>query len=124
MDMKFEDVVDKLLDIIPQDWNRAIFMVEYTSGSYSMRCYYTQEGDSLIDVSKIPNASKIQIINTYKALNCYFQKCRAELVGNACWNSMTISFDKEGTIRSEFDYSSHEGAAMEYIEGWKKKYLG
>ena len=39
MNLDFQDIFNELLNILPSGWENAIFMAEYTSGSYSMRCY-------------------------------------------------------------------------------------
>ena len=76
MNLDFQDIFNELLNILPSGWENAIFMAEYTSGSYSMRCYSKESSNTYINVMKMKGISKPQIIKTYKALNDIFQKER------------------------------------------------
>ena len=111
MNLDFQDIFNELLNILPSGWENAIFMAEYTSGSYSMRC---------INVMKMKGISKPQVIKTYKALNDIFQKERMELVESS-WYAITLKFDKNGKFSSDFDYNSHEENVLEYLEQWEQK---
>lgn len=120
MNLDFQDIFNELLNILPSGWENAIFMAEYTSGSYSMRCYSKESNNNYINVMKMKGISKPQVIKTYKALNDIFQKERMELVESS-WYAITLKFDKNGKFRSDFDYNSHEENVLEYLEQWEQK---
>ena len=48
MNLDFQDIFNELLNILPSGWENAIFMAEYTSGSYSMRCYSKESNNNYI----------------------------------------------------------------------------
>ena len=122
MDLDFQDIYNKLLDVMPIGWDNAIFMAEYTSGSYSMRCFVKEKADEYTDVMKLKGVTKTQIIKTYKTLNDIFQKERNKL-NESCWYAVTFSFDKEGKFRSDFDYTNHEENVISFIDDWMKKHI-
>lgn len=124
MNLNFQEIIDKLLNILPIEWQDAIFMAEYTSGSYSMRCYVSLGDKVYKDITQISGASKVQIVKTYKSLNNDFQKNRAKLEEDECWNAMTIIFDKSGKFKTDFDYDKHEEKVLDYLKNWEKKYIG
>ena len=49
MNLDFQDIFNELLNILPSGWENAIFMAEYTSGSYSMRCYSKESNNNYIN---------------------------------------------------------------------------
>lgn len=117
MDLDYQNIVDKLIDILPMKWENAIFMVEYTSGSYSMRCYSKELSGNFVDVMKFEGVSKASIVKIYKSLNEIFQKNRNEL-SDSCWYAMTLTFNKDGKFKTDFDYNSHDGNVLGFIEDW------
>lgn len=123
MELNFQNIVDKIQVILPEKWIKAIFMVEYTSGSYSMRCFSDSEDGHFIDCIDVEGQSKLKVIKTYKEINEEIKKCRNELEGEKLWYALTISFDADGKFKSEFDYNSHEENVISYIEEWKKRYI-
>lgn len=60
MNLDFQDIFNELLNILPFGWENAIFMAEYTSGSYSMRCYSKESSNTYINVMKMKGISKPQ----------------------------------------------------------------
>ena len=100
MNLDFQDIFNELLNILPSGWENAIFMAEYTSGSYSMRCYSKEASNTYINVMKMKGISKTQIIKTYKALNNIFQKERMKLAESS-WYAITLKFDKNGKLYSK-----------------------
>lgn len=124
MNLNFQEIIDKLLNILPVEWKDLIFMAEYTSGSYGMRCYVSFVDTGYKDIMEIEGTSKVQIVKTYKSINNDFQKCRAELEKDKCWHAVTIILDRSGKFEADFDYDSHEEKVLDYLKNWEKKYIG
>lgn len=123
MELDFQKIVDKIQEILPEKWTKAIFMVEYTSGSYSMRCFVDKADEHFQDCNSLEGQSKVKVIKIYKEINEEIKKCRSKLEGEKLWYALTMCFDSDGKFKSEFDYTSHEENAISYIENWKKKYI-
>lgn len=123
MELDYQLIVDKLQSIIPAQWERAVFMAEYTAGSYSMRCFSDCGNGTYQDCMLISGSAKVQIIKLFKEIDKEIQNCRKELVGDMLWYAVTLKFDKDGKFKAEYDYEAHDEHAIEYIENWKKAYL-
>ena len=65
MNLDFQDIFNELLNILPSGWENAIFMAEYTSGSYSMRCYSKESNNNYISR---------RLLKRTKHLMIYFKK--------------------------------------------------
>lgn len=104
-------------------WKNAIFMAEYTSGSYSMRCYYSTGDGKYLDCMTAVGSTRVQIIKLFKQINQEVQKVRKKLVGDNLWYSLTIRIDSDGKFKAEYDYNAHEENAIGYIETWKSNNL-
>lgn len=123
MELDYQLIVDKLQSIIPTQWKKAIFMAEYTSGSYSMRCFYDNGDGVYQDCMLVSRSIKVKIIKLYKEINSEIKNIRKELQEDKIWYAVTLKFEANGKFKAEFDYDSHEKNAIEYIEAWKEKYL-
>ena len=70
MELDFQKIVDKIQEILPEKWTKAIFMVEYTSGSYSMRCFVDKADEHFQDCNSLEGQSKVKVIKiTDKGVN-------------------------------------------------------
>lgn len=121
--MDFQKIIDTIQVIFPEKWNKIVYMIEYTTGSYSMRCYAKQDDNKYVDCAEQSNLSSIEIIKLFKELNNIISITRNELEGDMIWNSMTILLDNSGNFKAEYDYENHDEFALEYIAQWKEKYL-
>ena len=119
MELDYQIIADKLQNILPLGWEKAVFMAEYTSGSYSMRCFYDAGNGKYQDCMGGSGSAKVQMIKLYKEINQEIQKVRDELEDDKLWYSVTLEIDSKGSFKAEYDYDSHEGNAIGYIESWK-----
>ena len=110
MNLDFQDIFNELLNILPSGWENAIFMAEYTSGSYSMRCYSKESNNNYINVMKMKGVMQARLFVVTLQTNCY-----------AICYAITLKFDKNGKFSSDFDYNSHEENVLEYLEQWEQK---
>ncbi len=122
MELDFQGIVDILYDILPKDWEKAVFMAEYTSGSYSMRCYSDNKDGCFQDVSKDSTVSKIQVVKSFKRIHSLLSKQREDM-GEKKWYAMTLHFERQGKFKAEFDHKNHEENVLQYIEEWKHRNL-
>ena len=120
MELDFQKIVDKIQELLPAKWTKAVFMAEYTSGSYSMRCFSDCGDGHFQDCVSLDGQSKAKVIKIYKEINEEIKKCRNGLEGDKLWYALTISFDSDGIFKAEYDYDSHEEDAVSYIENWKR----
>lgn len=123
MELDYQMIVDKLQSIIPMQWKKVVYMAEYTSGSYSMRCFYDNGDGKYLDCLTVAGNSKVQIIKVYKELDNEIQKVRKTLEGDKLWYSLTLKIESDGNFKAEYDYDSHEENAIGYIDAWKRNNL-
>lgn len=122
-DIDYQKIIDILEKILPEEWSKIVFYAEYTAGSYSMK-YYVDLGDGkYIDCYSLKQFSKIQFIGTWMEIDKEIAKIRKELEEHDKWSVLTIQIDRSGKFKADYDYDSHDEAAIMYHEKWKKQYL-
>lgn len=119
MELDYQLIADIIQKVIPEGWKKAIFMAEYTSGSYSMRCFYDNGDGEYKDCLATAGNAKVQVIKLFKEVDHEIQNVRKMLEGNKLWYAVTIRIDSNGGFKAEYDYDSHEGNTIGYIENWK-----
>lgn len=124
MELNYQFIVENLQSIIPVQRKNVIFMAEYTSGSYSMRCFYDIGDGKYRDcMLRISEGAKVHLIKVYKDIDREIQNVRRELENDKLWYAITLKFDANGKFKVDYDYNQHDENAIEYIEKWKNKYL-
>lgn len=124
MDEKlFQGVFDKIQDYLPAEWNKVVFFAGYTNGSYSMKFYSKDMGESFIDCFSLPGITKAKLIKTFMDIDKILSKERVGLESEAKWTVFTMIVDAEGNMKTYFDYMNHSEDMISYEKEWKKKYL-
>ena len=119
----FQDVFDKLQDVLPAGWKKVIFYAGYTDGSYSMK-FYTDCGDGIFtDCFSFKEVGKAQLIKLFMDIDKVLGQERKELEQKSRWSVMTMIVDANGSMKTEFDYTDISENAIAYEQEWKKRYL-
>ena len=119
----FQDIFDLLVDVLPENWKKLVFMAEYTEGSYSMK-YYVQIGESdYLDCFKLGNIDDLQLLQLFIKLNNIISPERSSLQESEKWNVLSMTVDSDGKMKTDFDYTDISNDVITYEDEWMKKYL-
>ena len=106
-DKIFQEIFDRLQDYLPEDWKRVIYFVGYTKGSYSMKFYTQNEEGEYFDCFHLQGITKGQIIKLFMDIDKIISKERAKLADKDKWSSLTMRVEKNGAMKTDFDYEDH-----------------
>lgn len=98
MELDYQLIVDKLQTLLPLNWKNTVFMAEYTSGSYSMRCFADMGDGKYQDCLLLDGISKAQAIKIFREIDKEIQKCRKSLANDKMWYTVTMKFDCDGHL--------------------------
>lgn len=118
----FQAIFDKLQDFLPSAWEEVVFFVAYTPGSYSMK-YYVKDNSVFTDCFNLPNVNRGQLAKLFIAINKDIAPVRKSLSEQAVWNVMTMTVDRQGKMKSHFDYTDISENSIAYIRNWEEKLL-
>lgn len=121
-DINFQDIFDKLQEVLPPSWDEVVFYASYTSGSYSMK-YYIKNGAETIDCFNQPSANKMQLLKIFMAIDKELTRVRKSLAPTQLWSVMTMIVDGNGNMKTHFDYVDISKNIVEYTRDWEQKYL-
>ena len=121
-EINFQGVFDKLQEVLPASWDKIIFYVFYTPGSYSMK-YYIKDGAETIDCFNQPGVNRMQLIKVFMAIDGELAPVRKSLTPAETWNAMTIIVDGSGNMETHFDYTDVSENTIEYTRAWEERYL-
>lgn len=122
-DRIYQDIFDKLLDFLPDDWKKVIYVAWYTNGSYSMKFYSKTDNNKYVDCFNMPGISKSAITNLFMDLHRLIAENREELDKNKLWTVFTMQVDSNGYMKAFFEYEDHSRDLLKYEREWEKKYL-
>ena len=121
-DIPYQDIFDTLQEVLPDDWRKVVFYVEYGENSYSMKYFVDTGNGEYTDCFKLKDISKQDIIKAFAVIDSKIMPVRRELnKKDTTWSVMTIVIDDNGNFKVDYEYSS-EGLT-EHYEKWKEKYL-
>ena len=124
MDNKIlQNVFDLIQPLLPDKWNKVILYVGYTSGSYSMKFYIGDEKTNYTDCFSLKSIGKAQLIKLFMSIDKIIAQERNKLEEKDKWSVLTLTVDKNGKMKADFDYTDISENSIEYERKWKDKYL-
>lgn len=119
----FQEIFDKLQEVIPADWKRIVFYAGYTSGSYSMK-FYIDCGDGIyVDCFSQKDINRAKLIKLFMDIDKILVPIRNSLSDDSKWSVFTMLVDEKGNMKTEFDYTDISENLIAYEQEWKKKYI-
>ena len=119
----YQDILDKLIDYLPDGWKTLIFFAGYTNGSYSMK-FYSGNGDKkYTDCYSMPGASKAALIKLFMSIDKELSTQRKDLGEDNAWTIFTMRVDSDGHMKTDYEYDDHSEDMVTYEREWEKKYL-
>lgn len=119
----FQEVFDLLQDFLPQNWTKTILFAGYTKGSYSMKYYCRTGNGTFIDCFSLDGVSRANLLKLFVNIDKILSKERESLDDNSRWTVLTMMVDRDGKLKTEFDYDDHSEDMLAYEKEWKKKHL-
>jgi len=125
MDEKiFQNIFDIISEFIPEGWDKMVFFAGYTEGSYSMKFYSKAGKGKYVDCFSFPGASKASLVKAFMKIDTILSKNRKELGENNAWTIFSMIVDKNGKMKTDFEYDDHSEDMIAYEKKWAEKYLG
>lgn len=123
MESTYQDVMERLKNLLPKRWKRVVFYAEYTSNSYSMK-YYVDTGDgTYTDCFRQAGISDRKLERAFTDIYRILEPIRAELPASRRWTVLTLHVDGNGKCRADYDYGKHDKSLISWETAWKRKYL-
>ena len=117
----FQEILETVFPILPDDWSRFIIRGIYTQNGNEIKILVNDSSNTYRDCFAlgIPNEEVMQICKSiHEKLIQLRQSAEKEL-----WSGITIVIDNEGNFTSDFDYSDVELFSPEYNSAWENRYL-
>lgn len=119
----FQKIIDKLIPLLPNEWEKLILFVGYTSGSYTMK-YYTSDGKGIYtDCFSQSGVNRMQLIKAFMSIDEILQAERSKLDDKNKWTVLTMMVGSDGSMKTEVDYVDISENAIAYEQSWKRKYI-
>lgn len=121
-ELSFQKVYELLDDILPDQWKKIAFYVQYGDDSYSMKYYYKDNSDVYHDCFE--NGITKSMRKTFDRINKYILSFRKKTpTKNELWSVMTMIISSDGKFKVDYDYSDISDDPVGYTLRWKKQYL-
>lgn len=117
----YQEMMDMLLDFFPENWEKVIFYLAYSSGSFSMK-YYVLVNGAYVDCYQ-SGVSRTQLIAAFTDIHRKVSSVRNRLEAKQKWSVMTLIVDSEGNMHADYDYKDIDEEFIGYEKAWKAKYL-
>ena len=119
----FQKVFDLLQPMLPDNWEKMILYVGYSTGSYSMKFYTCDTSGIYTDCFSYGEVSKSKLIQLFMSIDKLLASERGILDEKNKWSVMTMIVNSDGKMKTEFDYADFSENTIAYEQSWKEKYL-
>lgn len=119
----FQNIFDILHPVLPKGWKKMVLYVGYTTGSYTMKYYTSDDKGVYTDCFSQQGVNKAQLIKLFMNIDKVVGTERKRLDEKSKWSVMTMIVCSDGTMKTEFDYSDIGDNAISYEQSWKEKYI-
>lgn len=119
----FQEVFDILQPVLPEGWEKMVLFVGYTTGSYTMKYYTSDNSGKYTDCFSPKGINKAQLIKLFMNIDKVVSSERKKMDEKSRWSVMTMLVSSEGSMQTEFDYSDISENVIAYEQKWKEKYI-
>lgn len=119
----FQKIFDILIDFLPENWSKLVYMAEYYEGSFSMKYYVKTSNSDYISCYDMENFDNNNFIITSIELNKIISVNRLQLSEDKRWSAIAMTVESNGKMYTDFDYTNIIEDQIEYVENWEKKHL-
>lgn len=122
-DIPYQSIFNILLEVMPDNWHKVIFLAEYAESSHSMK-YFVDFGDGkFVECFKLGDIPKRNIIRSFALIDSLIMPVRQELTKKDTWSVMTLLVDDEGNFKVDYAYDDISDNPIAFYHKWKEKYL-
>ncbi len=122
-DKFYQDILDAVLEKIPEDWNRIVFFAAYLKNAFHIDFYYKNEDVPYCSLSDMNGINENERFGFILSLNEMIQKKRKQLDDKNRWNVMTLIVNGDGEYKAEFGYEDISETILIYEKEWRNRYL-
>lgn len=115
-------IFNKIKRYAPHGWDKVVFHAKYIPGSYSMNFYF-KKGNKYFDSYSLVRNNLNLMNSCFSEINNIILPERKALPPKDRWTVMTLTVDKNGKFKTNFDYSDHTDKELTWQDDWKKTYL-
>ena len=116
----YQEIFNEFAKYLPQGWKKIIVYLEYGMDSYTFSFYVLLNGN-YIKCYDLPGMDEEALLGSYKKIDSIIFGIRNKEIGE--WTNATMVVDKEGKMKTEFDYTNLMEEGYLYKKNWKQKYL-
>ena len=115
----YQEIFNELEPFLPTDWEKMIFYFERGESSFEIS-FLVKLNEGYVDGYVIEGAREDELDNAYDRIA---NSINASVDDNERWTNMTMVVDREGGMRTDFDYTELTDNAFAYYKTWKERYL-
>lgn len=119
----YQNILDSLQEVLPENWEKLVFYSNYFQGSYSMKYYVKGNDGKYVDCFSMHGVSKEDLMNLFREIDKIIMPVRTKLREKDKWSVLTLTLDKDGRFHAEYDFTDFPEGTITYERGWEKIYL-
>ena len=116
----YQDIYEELDKYLFNGWDKLVVYLEYGKASYSFSFYVKVEG-VYIKCYDLPNVSEDDLENSFRKIDSIISEKRNK--EKDLWTNMTMTIDKNGMMKTFFDYTDLSVGTYRFKKEWKTRYL-
>lgn len=121
MDEKiFQIIFDEVAAFLPNQWSEVVIYLEHGEEAYSYS-FYVKVNGKFVKCYDIEGISENELFSAFSKIEKSVSEARSKM--DNCWSNMTMVVKRDGTMKTEFDYTDLSSGNYQYKKLWKKKYL-
>jgi len=121
METLYQNLVNEIADLLPQNWGRVVMYSQITQNSYEI-FFYVKKGEGYISVYNLEEETSLSKRDIRAAFKKIYELLLPDQIEKN-WFCMTFILTKEGFFKVEYDYEDHSTNTLSYKSQWKSKYL-
>ena len=119
----FQKIFDILIDDLPTDWSKIVYLAEFYDGSFSMKYYVKTPTSDYISCYDMENFDNNKFIMMSIELNNIISTNRLQLSEDKRWSAIAMTVESSGKMYTDFDYANVIEDQIEYEKNWEEKHL-
>ncbi len=122
----YVDVANKVIELLPADWNKFVFYTRADGDDYYMNFFYYPEGsEECVECRNIENMDTGKMDGIFEQAWKIMKEERDIIAGmnNELWTMLTIVFGADGRFRAKYDFTPVDKMDEKFMEQWRDNYL-
>lgn len=120
MELDYQEIFNRIQDLLPDEWEKVVFYAEYDQGSYLMK-YYVKLGTGDFTDCYDMGISPDTLDDIFETIDGMIEPEWNKLKDK--WSNMTMVIDQKGEFKVDFGYESFGSEYSKFQDEWSLKYL-